>query len=155
MVRFFSHLMPLAVVMLCVAVPGPALAGKPTRLTVAKVAILKNGIRSPDVSGDQTSLDCAGFRLTTADVRSFFRQAVRVTSRGYSHDLPMSPCQASGTVRFVNGWQGRWMIDSYRRGRFDRADGLSVPLFCAACTNAKFEPLDEEDRAVVRSVTVR
>jgi hypothetical protein len=150
-----TSLAPMALALFAIIGSTTVVAASSQPLTVAQVAVLENGVRSPDVSGEEAEQVCAPFRLSQADVRRYFRRAARVSERGYYHDLPMSPCQASGTVRFANGWDGRWTIDSYRRGRFVRADGLSILFFCTACANPKFERLDAEERAIARAVTLR
>jgi len=118
------------------------------------IIILKNGIRSPDVSGDETDASCVRFRLTPNGVRLYFKRARRVTEAGYFHDLPMSPCRSSGTLRRTNGTNAAWSVDSARRGWIADRDGPPVYLFCITCAGPHFEPLDAEDRAIARSVIV-
>jgi len=140
--------------MLILATPASAqtAVSRVPKLIAAKVVVASNGARSMSVSGDETVDFCANFRLSARDVRDYFASAQQVNSQAYNHDLDMSRCHASGTVRFTNGWQGQWTIDLMRRGSLRLANGRRFFFYCVDCTSIKFDPLTDEDREIGREL---
>ena len=109
------------------------------------VTVTGNGLRSDSVSGDETVASCGRFRLTARQVRGYFMKATTVDDRAYNHDLDMSRCYATGTVRLPGGDGGTWSIDRARRGVLVRRDGSHRYMVCTACPAPPFEELDPDD----------
>jgi hypothetical protein len=109
------------------------------------VTVTGNGLRSDSVSSDETVAYCARFRLTARQVRGYFIKAATADGRAYNHDLDMSRCHATGTVRLPGGDGGTWSIDRARRGVLVRRDGSRRYMVCTACPAPPFEALDPAD----------
>ncbi len=103
---------------------------RPYKMTAIKtITITQNGVRSADISGDETPEVCANFVLTRCDVLDYFRHADRASSREYWETLSMSRCYAHGEIRFANGDHGKWMIDLERRGKVALSDGRNLYFY--------------------------
>lgn len=109
------------------------------------VVVTENGLRSAEVSGDETVADCAAFRLTPVQVSDYFARARSVDARTYGHDLDMSRCRAVGTIRSADGSDSSWMIDEARRGHVARTNGAHHYFFCADCPAPPFFKIDPAD----------
>lgn len=97
--------------------------------------------------GDERIAACGRVRLSANDVRGFFGAARRVDRIAF-HDLPMSRCHAAGSPRLRDGTRGRWFVHLERRGSLRLADGRTWYFFCLACRSSRFDPVDEDDRAI-------
>ena len=124
---------------------APAPVQPAVRRGTATVTITGNGLRSDSVSSDETAAYCARFRLTPRQVRHYFARAKTVDSRAYNHDLDMSRCYATGTVRLPDGDGGVWTIDRARRGVLVRRDGSRRYMVCTTCPAPPFDEYDPDD----------
>jgi hypothetical protein len=143
MIRPLARLLGLAALLGNVA-PAAATTG----IAVRKVAIFANGARS----SDETAAACRRFQLAPADVRTFFAYARRVNARAFHHDLSMSRCHAAGTLKLASGTRARWFIDLERRGSLRLTSGRVLYYYCMTCRSAKFDEVDDDDRATAEAL---
>lgn len=108
------------------------------RPVIEKVIIEKNGAWSDGVSSHETVADCAGFALSDADVRDYFKKARAATQAEYVHDLLMSRCYASGRVLLSGGREVVWEIDRARRGVLWLSNDDALFFYCGECSNPNY-----------------
>jgi hypothetical protein len=135
---------------LVVAIAAVITAAAPP-VAVDRVVITRNGARSDEVSGDETTAVCRRFRLDAADVRRYFASAARVDQHAFIHDLDESRCHAAGTLR-IAGRSARWFIDRERRGSLTFPDGSARYFYCLACRSPRFDEVDDETRATATAL---
>lgn len=139
-----------ATLVLCgCATVGRQAALEPDRPTAAMnpaaLRILSNGAFSGDISSDETAAMCSAFRLSVADVSTYFAQARRVQAAEYAHELIASNCHASGTYSTAGGQTLNWKIDQARRGMLHAAGKVPTYYYCARCESPAFyAPCDIE-----------
>lgn len=141
--RAFAPIWSIAVLL---SACNPTVDSRTTRSArnhIVAATVIGNGLRSDGVSGDETKADCATFRLTPAQVLTYFAQARTIDDRTYNHDADMSRCYATGTVRLPDGEGGTWTIDRARRGHLMRPDGSHRYLLCASCAAPPFFENDD------------
>lgn len=108
----------------------------PTGLpAVRRIVIERAGYRAYREDGDRVA--CATFKPTATQVKRFFATAKTVDQGAADATLDRSPCQASGTITFVDGSKGRWTIEQLRVGMLTRGRTRTL-LFCKACRTRPF-----------------
>lgn len=108
------------------------------RPVIEKVIIEKNGAWSDGVSSHETVADCAGFVLSDADVRDYFKKARAATQAEYVHDLLISRCYASGRVLLSGRREVVWEIDRARRGVLWLSNDDALFFYCGKCRSKVF-----------------
>lgn len=81
---------------------------------------------------------CDSFRLDPKIVTGYLTRAGKVDPQEAHHTLDVSPCHATGTVRFGDGSSGEWRIDRYRVGHLTRKGQPDLMLFCPDCKAKPF-----------------
>jgi hypothetical protein len=112
--------------------------GNPHLPAIASVTIEKLGATSP--ASAEPAEQCAEFKLSAQEVRTYIGKAAQVAEHDYLHMLDWSPCHASGEVSFKNSVKGRWEIQQYRAGSLKLSDGRTVYLYCPRCKAKGFPP---------------
>jgi hypothetical protein len=102
---------------------------------IRSVVITANGITAWT---DSEEANCATFKLSDRQVRTYLTHAGKVDAQAAHHTLSESPCQATGTVRFTDGSSGTWWIDRYRRGGLTRPGQPDMMLYCPRCRTKPF-----------------
>lgn len=110
---------------LCDARPPPVRS-----VTVENNAIVSEQATEP--------VDCSAFVLDAAAVRRYFVTARRVDASDPAHAVDWSACQATGTLRLVDGRSARWRIEQIGVARLSIAGADPLVLYCPDCDFARF-----------------
>jgi hypothetical protein len=112
-------------------------ASKPFVLPATRaITITEQGQESQ--KSDFEEKGCAHFRLTTKQVRSFFRKARTISENDFVHTIDWSPCAVSGTLRFTDGKTADWFITKAGGGKLAISDKREFYLYCKQCGGDKF-----------------
>ncbi len=106
---------------------------------IQSIVIKEEGrIRQKHSASTETIADCAEFKLNKRDIYEFFLYSRRISNNTYWNVINFSNCYAAGEVTFVNGDQGLWEIDAFRRGVLTMKDGSTIYFYCTKCTAKAF-----------------
>ncbi len=103
---------------------------------VRSVVIEHNAVLSALVADRQT--DCSDFVLDPATVRRYFARTRRVDDPSPEHAVDWAPCQANGSLRFVDGRHARWRIDQIGGARLSVEGKDAIVLYCPDCAFPPF-----------------
>ena len=108
-------------------------------LAAADMAIYKAGdgivieqVGLSEHTDDYIKNRCAKFKLSEAQVKTYFLQATNIESRVYTHDR-YSPCYVKGVIVSEGSRKATWKIHSGRTSIVNFEDGAAQILFCAKC----------------------
>lgn len=96
---------------------------------VRSVVINQTGMVQGTKDGEDPMLirECGRFKPTPAQVRAYFSKAYPVPGFVLNHDR-YSPCYATGTVEFADGFGGEWILYSSGSAGLEWAGGGGVYL---------------------------
>jgi hypothetical protein len=80
--------------------------------------------------------DCSAFKMSTADVRAYFRSTNTITAQHFNHTISWSPCYIRGSLTLKDGRVGEWSIQQYRGGRLSVGKS-EFYLYCPTRCKAK------------------
>jgi hypothetical protein len=95
--------------------------------SIKSITILEVGIKAQ--AAKDLPDDCSSFKMSKAEVRSFFQNTNAITRQDFHHMINWSPCFIRGGFVLKNGLKGDWYIQQYRSGSASVA-GKNYFLYC-------------------------
>lgn len=120
-------------------------APEPLPLDLPQIKSISVTTPSTDVRSDAEKLafpeafSCDHFRVSLSDMETYFASADRISNQDYMHVTEWVPCQAFGTIEFVDGQTATWGVMMSSGGVITFEDHNEIFLHCARCT-APFVP---------------